>query len=100
MCDRLVRKRLVHRRRDSRDRRAVQVALSANGRTLVGRVTHRRREELSRILQRLGPPDRAAVLPALRAFADAAGTVPEQDWSLGWNLGPEGAAAPARGDAT
>ena len=89
MCDRLVRKRLVHRRRDSRDRRAVQVALTTVGRTLVDRVTKRRREEITRILERLAPSDRAAVLRALRAFADAAGTVPEQDWSLGWHLAPE-----------
>jgi DNA-binding MarR family transcriptional regulator len=88
MCDRLVRKRLIHRRRESRDRRAVQVALTPGGRTLVDRVTHRRREEIGRILGRLAPRDRAAVLRALRAFADAAGTVPEQDWSLGWNLAP------------
>ncbi len=98
MCDRLVRKRLIHRRREHRDRRAVQVALTAGGRTLVDHVTHRRREELTRILERLAPRDRAAVLRALRAFADAAGTVPEQDWSLGWNLAPEAseAAVPGR----
>jgi DNA-binding MarR family transcriptional regulator len=89
MCDRLVRKRLIQRRRESRDRRAVQVALTAGGRALVDRVTHRRREEITRILERLPPRDRAAVPRALRAFADAAGTVPEQDWSLGWNLAPE-----------
>jgi DNA-binding MarR family transcriptional regulator len=89
MSDRLVRKRLMHRRRESRDRRAVQLALTAEGRAVVDRVTHRRREEISRILERLAPRDRAAVRRALRAFADAAGTVPEQDWSLGWNLGPE-----------
>jgi DNA-binding MarR family transcriptional regulator len=83
-----VRKRLIHRRRETRDRRAVQVALTPGGRTVVDRVTNRRREEISRILGRLAPQDRAAVLPALRAFADAAGTVPEQDWSLGWNLAP------------
>jgi DNA-binding MarR family transcriptional regulator len=93
MCDRLVRKRLIHRRRESRDRRAVQVALTAGGRTLVSRVTERRREEISRILERLAPRDRAAVRRALRAFADAAGTVPEQDWSLGWNLAPDFEAA-------
>lgn len=98
MCDRLVRKRLIHRRRNSRDRRAVQVALTAGGRSVVDRVTRRRREEITRILERLVPRDRAAVLRALRAFADAAGTVPEQDWSLGWNLTPElsEAVTPAR----
>ncbi|MGH2883641.1 MAG: MarR family winged helix-turn-helix transcriptional regulator, partial [Solirubrobacteraceae bacterium] len=99
MCDRLVRKRLIHRRRESRDRRAVQVALTAGGRSLVDRVTHRRREELARILERLAPRDREAVLRALRAFAGAAGTVPEQDWSLGWNLAHEGSQAAVRGRA-
>ncbi len=99
MCDRLVRKRLIHRRRESRDRRAVQVALTAGGRTLVDRVTHRRRAEISRILERLAPSDRTAVLRALRAFADAAGTVPEQDWSLGWNLAPELSEAAVHGRA-
>jgi DNA-binding MarR family transcriptional regulator len=99
MCDRLVRKRLIHRRRESRDRRAVQVALTADGRTLVQRVTHRRREEIARILERLAPRDRTAVRRALRTFADAAGTVPEQDWSLGWNLAPESTEAAARGRA-
>jgi DNA-binding MarR family transcriptional regulator len=99
MCDRLVRKRLIHRRRESRDRRAVQVALTAGGRTLVDRVTHRRREEIGRILERLAPRDRAAVLRALRAFADAAGTVPEQDWSLGWNLAAEDREAGGGGGA-
>lgn len=100
MCDRLVRKGLIHRRRESRDRRAVLVALAAGGRTLVDRVTHRRREEIGRILERLAPRDRAAVLRALRAFADAAGTVPEQDWSLGWNIEPEDSAVPVHGRTT
>lgn len=99
MCDRLARKRLIHRRRESRDRRAVQVALTAEGLILVDRVTQRRREEISRTLERLAPRDRAAVLRALRAFADAAGTVPEQDWSLGWNLGAEDSEAVAGGRA-
>lgn len=86
MCDRLVRKHLVHRRRASHDRRAVRVALTSEGRRLVGEVSRRRREEISAIIQRMAPRDRGAVQRALRAFADAAGGVPEQDWSLGWRL--------------
>jgi DNA-binding MarR family transcriptional regulator len=93
MCDRLVRKRLIHRRRDGRDRRVVQVALTPEGRSVVERVTRRRREEIGRILEQLAPRDRAPVSRALRAFSDAAGTVPEQDWSLGWNLEPDHHAA-------
>lgn len=86
MCDRLVGKRLVRRRRTSTDRRSVRVSLTSPGRELVKEVTRRRRSEIMRILQRLGAGDRRQVLRALRTFADAAGEVPEQDWSLGWDI--------------
>jgi DNA-binding MarR family transcriptional regulator len=84
MCERLVRKHLVHRRRVSTDRRTVRVSLAPAGRELVQEVTRRRRAEIARILRRIPKADRRAVLIALRAFAHAAGEVPEQDWSLGW----------------
>lgn len=97
MCDRLVRKRLVHRRRASQDRRAVRIALTSEGLDLVAHVSVRRRQEIAGILKRLPRKDRGVVQSALRAFADAAGAVPEQDWSLGWRLatGHHAAAAPA-----
>jgi len=84
MCERLVRKQLVHRRRASGDRRSVRVSLAPAGRELVEEVTRRRRAEITRIVRRMPKTDREAVLLALRAFATAAGEVPEQDWSLGW----------------
>jgi DNA-binding MarR family transcriptional regulator len=84
MCDRLVRKQLVQRRRISADRRGVRISLTPAGRTLVEEVTRRRRAEIAQILQRMPRADRASALRALRVFADAAGEVPEQDWSLGW----------------
>ncbi len=84
MCDRLNRKRLVRRHRMPADRRTVQVALSDDGRRLVGDVTRRRRAEVRRILRAMPPDARPRVVTALRAFADAAGEVPEQDWSMGW----------------
>jgi DNA-binding MarR family transcriptional regulator len=87
MCDRLVRKRLVQRRRISADRRGVRISLSPAGRALVEEVTRRRRVEIAQVLGRMPRADRASALRALRVFADAAGEVPEQDWSLGW--GPE-----------
>ncbi len=87
MCDRLVRKGLVARRRASEDRRAVRVSLTAGGAALVAEVSRRRRAEITEIMDRLPRTQRASVLGALRAFADAAGEVPEQDWSLGWDLG-------------
>jgi len=84
MCDRLVRKHLVQRRRISVDRRGVRISLTPAGRALVEEVTRRRRVEIAQILRRMPRTDRAAALRALRVFADAAGEVPEQDWSLGW----------------
>jgi DNA-binding MarR family transcriptional regulator len=84
MCDRLVRKQLVQRRRISADRRGVRISLTPAGRTLVEEVTRRRRVEIAKILRRMPRADRASALLALRVFADAAGEVPEQDWSLGW----------------
>jgi DNA-binding MarR family transcriptional regulator len=86
MCDRLVRKGLANRRRASTDRRAVKISLAPPGHELVEEVTRRRRAELKKILARLPDEDRRPVLTALRAFAAAAGEVPEQEWSLGWRL--------------
>jgi DNA-binding MarR family transcriptional regulator len=86
MCDRLVRKHLVTRRRAQDDRRTVRVSLTPAGAELVAEVSRRRRAEIATIVERMPAADRDAVVVALRAFADAAGEVPEQDWSLGWDL--------------
>jgi DNA-binding MarR family transcriptional regulator len=86
MCDRLVRKRLVHRRRLNDDRRGVRISLTAAGRELVAQVSRRRRAEIARIVRRMPHAHRGPAVKALRVFADAAGEVPEQDWSLGWDL--------------
>jgi DNA-binding MarR family transcriptional regulator len=84
MCDRLVRKGLVSRRRAHADRRAVRVSLAPAGRDLLLGVSERRRAELADILTRLPGDARAPMLDGLRAFARAAGQPREQDWSLGW----------------
>lgn len=84
MCDRLVRKGLVHRRRTTEDRRGVRISLSPAGGELVAEVTRRRRREIADIVKRISGSHRPLVVEALRAFSDAAGEVPEQDWSLGW----------------
>ena len=47
LCERLVRKGLVRRRTDRRDRRQVRVGLTGAGRHLVDTVTERRREEIA-----------------------------------------------------
>jgi DNA-binding MarR family transcriptional regulator len=84
MCDRLVRKGLIVRERQEGDRRAVQVSISAEGQRLVGVVTRRRRRDIQTIVRRVPASERERLVSALRTFADAAGEVPEQDWSLGW----------------
>lgn len=86
MSDRLARKRLVRRSRTPADRRIVRVAITAEGRELIDEVTRRRRNEIRRIMRRLPAGDAAAVVTALRHFAQAAGEVPDQDWSSGWDL--------------
>ncbi len=84
MCDRLARKGLIRRQRLPSDRRTVRVTVTQSGRQLVSAVTRHRRRDIQAILRKMPPETRGALVGALRAFADAAGEVPEQDWSLGW----------------
>lgn len=86
LCERLVRKGLVHRRTDRHDRRQVRVALTSSGRQLVDVVTARRREEIARLLGAVPPGARRSIATGLQRLAEAAGEVPEQDWSTGWDL--------------
>ena len=84
LCDRLAEKNLIDRKTSAASRREVVVALSAEGRALVRSVTARRRREITRIVGRLDPPTRAALVAAFGAFADAAGESPDSAWKLGW----------------
>ena len=86
MCDRLARKSLIRRQRLTTDRRTVRVSISAAGRELVAAVTHRRRREVAVIVDRMSAEERHQLVATLRMFAEAAGEVPEQDWSLGWGV--------------
>lgn len=88
MCDRLDRKGLVRRQRLTSDRRAVRVSITAAGRRLVAEVTERRRHEVQAIVSRLSAEQKQQLITTLRMFTEAAGEVPEQEWSLGW--GPDG----------
>ena len=86
MCDRLVRKRLITRRRDVVDRRVVLLDLSASGRRLVDRVTRQRRQEIGRILEAVDPAEHGALIRAFTTFGVAAGEVPEDGWQRSWEL--------------
>src|ERR1700748_1382490 len=80
MCDRLLRKGLIRRARARADRREVQVSITAVGREVVDQATARRRALLAEIRGRLTPAQQTAVVAALRAFAAAAGEVPDSQW--------------------
>jgi DNA-binding MarR family transcriptional regulator len=88
MCDRLVRKGLIRRHRARADRREVLVSVTAAGRQVVDQATARRRALLAEILGRLPAEQQAAVAAALRAFAAAAGEIPDSQWSVGSPIGP------------
>ena len=84
MTDRLVAKRLARRHRLVSDRRTVRVGVTAAGRELIDKVTQRRREEIDRIISSIDPAARSQLVQALTVFSEAAGEVPEQIWSVGW----------------
>jgi len=83
MCDRLARKGLIRRHRARADRRAVQVSITVAGREVVDQATARRRALIAEILGRLPAGQQSAVADALRAFAEAAGEVPDSQWPAG-----------------
>jgi DNA-binding MarR family transcriptional regulator len=85
MIERLGRKHLIRRTRLQDDRRAIAIHLTEAGRQVVAQVTDRRRAEIEVILDQLPARGRKALTAALRAFAEAAGEAPEQDWALGWD---------------
>jgi DNA-binding MarR family transcriptional regulator len=83
MCERLVRRGLVARHRAQADRRVVRISLTAAGRQIVDDATRQRRMFLARILAVLPAAQREEVAAALRAFAAAAGEVPDEEWPAG-----------------
>jgi DNA-binding MarR family transcriptional regulator len=94
-CDRLVRKGLIRRHRARADRRAVLVSATAAGRLVVDQATAGRRALIEEILAALPEDVQRAVAEALRAFAEAAGEVPDSQWPPPRPVG-EPAARPAR----
>ncbi len=95
MCDRLVRKGLIRRHRARTDRRAVLVSITAQGRVVVDQATLRRRELITAILARLPGQQQHSVAAALRAFAEAAGEIPDSEWPAAPSGEPAGPPRPA-----
>jgi DNA-binding MarR family transcriptional regulator len=85
MCDRLERRGLIARHTSEHSRREVTVRLAAPGQTLLNRVTAVRRRAIGDVVRRVPRPLRPAMVQGLRAFAQAAGEVPDQAWAAGWD---------------
>jgi DNA-binding MarR family transcriptional regulator len=76
MCSRLVTRGLVDRTPSAVDRREVVIQLSGTGSEVVTDVMQNRRGEFDVIVQRLSVDERHAVIDALDAFSNAAGSDP------------------------
>ncbi len=86
LVDRLLRKGLVRRRTDRHDRRQVRIGLTEAGRQLIDVVTEHRRLEIASLLKSIPINEQLSMAKGLQKLAKAAGEVPEQDWSTGWDL--------------
>ncbi|MEU4295118.1 MarR family transcriptional regulator [Kribbella sp. NPDC026596] len=87
MVDRLIAGGLVDRRENAQDRREVVIDLTSDGRSLVRKVTRKRRVEIERIVRGMPVGRRRELVRALVAFAGAAdepAVVAEAASRLGW----------------
>lgn len=85
MCDRLVRKQLIERTRDQRDRREVGLSLTPEGHALVAQVTEARRQLVRGILRDVPVGQRGPLVDALTLLARTVGRAPSASWSTGWS---------------
>lgn len=85
--DRLVGIGLVDRRENPQDRRELLLTITPAGRSLINRVSRRRRAAIARIVGGIPEEQRGALIAALDAFAAAAGEPKEAAAAasrLGW----------------
>jgi DNA-binding MarR family transcriptional regulator len=89
MCDKLVEAGLIDRSDDPADRRNLLLRLTESGRRLIRTMDEHRRAAIANILAKMLVQQRSSLIPELRAFADAAGDIPDsQAWALGWTTQP------------
>jgi DNA-binding MarR family transcriptional regulator len=85
MCDRLVSRGLIEREQSPESRREVLVRLTPAGSRLLARVTANRRRAIRQVVANVPEDQRETMVDALQAFSDAAGEVPDQAWTAGWD---------------
>lgn len=81
MCDRLVAKGLIERRRVDG---SVSLSPSPAGLNVIQTVTRARRAHLKGIVSKLGEREQRELLRCMEAFRKAAGELGEGEWALGW----------------
>ncbi|WP_426503890.1 MarR family transcriptional regulator [Dactylosporangium sp. McL0621] len=86
MCDRLVRKALVHRFHRHNDRRSIWLGLTPQGRDVVGMVMRARRRELEAIVRSAGLAPTPRDLALLQAIVRASGELPDEEWWRRWEV--------------
>jgi DNA-binding MarR family transcriptional regulator len=91
MCNRLVRKGLVERQERPEDRRAAWVALTPQGRALVGEVMRRRRTAMEAVIARLALPGPAVLAAGVNALVEACGELSDAQWQHRWEQAPAAA---------
>ncbi|WP_446040754.1 MarR family transcriptional regulator [Streptomyces sp. SID1121] len=90
MLDRLIAAGLAARRSNPASRRETLLRLTPDGRRLVDEVSAARRREITAIVERLPPEQRADLVTALTAFTEAGGEPPapvgdSEPYPLGWS---------------
>ena len=75
LTDRLVRQQLIERLADPQDRRVVRVALTAEGRRVVGEIETASRAYLAAVFDRMGDEAVRRLIETFQLFSDAAGEV-------------------------
>ncbi len=89
VCDVLVDKDLIRRRQSPNNRREVTAELTRMGAKLIGQVMRRRRRLIDNALARMTPEAQRRLTRGLTEFAQAAGEVADQAWTLGWPIESE-----------
>lgn len=84
-CDRLVRRGLVQREHRQVDRRVSWLALTEQGRELLGRVMRRRILEIRKLVDQTPVGDAEAASRLLDALVHASGELPEAQWWRQWS---------------
>ncbi|MFF3445397.1 MarR family winged helix-turn-helix transcriptional regulator [Streptosporangium sp. NPDC002721] len=84
MADRLGNANLIVRAANPRNRRESLIRLTGEGRRVVDEVTACRAAEIEKIVSRLSPQQRHALVAAMAAFNEAGGELPVDAHPLGW----------------